>query len=269
MPAPTTLKKQGQACLNAAKLKYFSARPAAILGGQAVTLSWDVDTSHCLPVGLFTLSLGLNKVATSGSMTLRPAKTIVYELLAQAGPASEVMSRITVDVDDSACQPLTLPASGITPGVVAGVKTAIDNYNADPANSHKVIIKKNESSIGVGGVLLNIQLDLDINDFPDPTISIVANVMFQILPDGSVFPYYNTFSVAVDWPWWVKIIGNVVTAVVEHFIGDEVSGSIKTEVLNGLASTLDGIIASSGTVVTAIDTIENFLVVTLCPAPKS
>jgi len=267
MPPPPKLQQEAAECLAAVRLLHFSAQPTSILGGQSATLSWTVDTSHCPFVNLLSLVLDVTNVPASHSLVVTPAKTITYALFARAGGQINTLGKVTVTVDDSACQPLSLPTSGITPKVTAGVKTAIDQYNADPANGHKVYIQSNEASIDVPGLAMHLQLGLDINDFPDPSITMDALIGFQVLADGSVLPYYNKFSVSVDWPWYVKVIGGLVTGIVEHFIGDEVSGTIKSTILGGLAAQLDSVISSSGEVVTAIGTAKDALVITLCPAP--
>ena len=69
---------------------------------------------------------------------------------------------------------------------------------------------------------MHLKLGLDINDFPDPSITLDALIGFQVLADGSVLPYYNKFSVSVDWPWYVKVISGAVTGIVGHFIGDTI-----------------------------------------------
>jgi hypothetical protein len=267
MPPPPKLQQEAAESLAALKLESFSAEPGALLGGQSVTLSWRVDTSHCPFPQMVGFYLDATRVSASQSLKLRPAKTITYALMAQAVEQVRVLREVTIPVDDSACQPLSLPASQITPQIVAGIKAEMDAYNADPSTSNKATIQVNEASLDAAGLTLNLRFGIDISDFPDPTVSIVAVIGFQVLADGSVLPYYVTFSVAVDWPWYVKVIGGVVTAIVEAFIGDEVSGKIKNAILGGLASQLDEVITASGRVVTDITTAQDELIITLCPSP--
>jgi hypothetical protein len=267
MAAPTTLQLQGAQDIAALRLVHFSAQPMSIVGGQSTTLSWTVDTSKCQHVNLLSLYLDVTKVPASHSLVVRPAGTITYGLFARAGGQSNTLGEVTITVDDSACQPLTIVPSAITPKVTAGVTAAIDKYNHDPAhpNRDRVYILSNEASIDVPGLAMHIKLGIDVNDFTDPNVTVDALIGFQVLADGSVLPYYNNFSVSVDWPWYEKVIAGAVTGIIDHFISDEVSGTIKSNILSSLAAQFD--YSSEGLVVTAIGTSQAGLVITLCPAP--
>ncbi len=265
MPPPPDLQVMAAECLAAVHFVSFAAVSTHLKGGQSTTLTWSVDTSKCPNVELLGIYLDTTHVAPTHSLLVRPAKSSSYVLIARAGPEMRTLGTVHINVDDSACQPLTFPASGITPRVVDTVTAQVGGYNA--SKTPKVKITRNDVGIDVPGILIDLELEVDLPNFPNPVVEVSATVAINVSDDGTMVPYYQHFAVDTHWPWWFKATGVTAAAgaIVGHFVSDDVSGALHNAILAGFESELASVLAGGDTVVTAVTTAKDKLIVTLCP----
>jgi hypothetical protein len=86
--------------------------------------------------------------------------------------------------------------------------------------------------------------------------------------DGVVRPYYRSFTVDVDWPWYITTLTLGITKIIEEFLDDRVDGNLKPTILEKIQGVIDDLVAllPGDMKVHTIRLVEDAVVVTACPA---
>jgi hypothetical protein len=244
-------------CLGGTRLKHFAATPTTIRPFQGpATLSWSVD----VPVGCRVwFELNGRAVARSGSLEVLPAVDTTYTLRAAVRGGSRFLGRVAVDVDTSACVSGELAELALR----RQVEESLTTFDSDDAYD----VSLDSFEIRNTGLHGSLHMKLEIDNFTDPTVDVDFVVGLNI-DDGVVTPYYRSFAVDVDWPWYITTLTLGVTKIVEEFIDERVEGDMKPAVLERIQGVIDDLLARlpDDMRVHSIRLTEDAVVVTTCPA---
>jgi hypothetical protein len=245
-------------CLAGTQLKSFSANPTRIRPFQGgSTLRW----SATVPVGCRVgFKINGRAVARSGSLEVLPAVDTTFSLTASVRGASRVLGRLRIDVDTSACVSGELPES-----VLRGqIQQSLAAFESD--NDRVYDLELDSFDVRSTGLDVSLHMSLEINNFADPRVDVDFTVGL-IVADGVVRPYYRSFTVDVDWPWYVTTLTLGVTKIVEEFLDGGVEGEMKPAVLEEIQGAIDQLVAllPDGMRIHTIGLAEDAVIVTACP----
>jgi hypothetical protein len=245
-------------CLANVKVGSFTATPTTVppFGGSA-TLRWAVTVPPGCPVGL---KLNGTPVARSGSLEVHPATTTTYSLAAFVHGMIAVLKSVSVRVDTSACVTRAVPESLVR----SQLRSAVAKLDAaEPRLSQR---SDPRLEIDADGIHVALRFKLAIDNFADPDIDVDFTIGLRVR-NGSVEPYYRSFAVDVDWPWWVTVITAGVSKLVEEFIDGKIEGRLKPAILAGLKDQLDALVAQipGDLRLHSLSFAENEIRVTVCP----
>ena len=245
-------------CLVGTQLKSFTVSPATIQPFQgSATLRW----SATVPVGCRVgLAINGRAVARSGTLDVLPAVDTAYALTASAQGASTVLGRVRVDVDTSACVSGELAES-----ILRGqIEQSLASFESD--NDRVYDLSLDSFEIRSTGLHVSLELKLEINNFTDPSIDVDFVIGLNV-DEGMVRPYYRSFTVDVDWPWYVTTLSLGVTKIIEEFLDEGVEEQMKPSVLAEIQGVIDGLVAllPGDMKIHTIRLTEDAVVITACP----
>ncbi len=200
MPPTDEMRENALLCLSQLQVIQFSADKTSIIAGEGgVTISWEVK----LPPGCH-VSIQLNSVNVPRKSTrhFNPIRSLSFRLVARAAGILKNLGTIQVIVDASSCSQTEIPESTIATLIEQNVTTGIAEYNLTTDNK---ISERRSTQVAIepSGIILRLRLSVDINNFWDPDIDIDAKIGVGVGADGTILMYYKSFSVDVDWPWFV------------------------------------------------------------------
>jgi hypothetical protein len=257
-PEPDPEDEDTFECLAKVKVGSFTVAPTTVppFGGSA-TLRWAVTVPPGCPVGL---KLNGMLVGRSGSQEVHPATTTTYSLAATMHGLTAVLKSVSVRVDTSACVTRDVPESLIR----SQLRSAVDKLDAaEPKLSQR---SDPRLEIDANGIHVALRFKLAIDNFADPNIDVDFTIGLRVR-NGSVEPYYRSFAVDVDWPWWVTTITAGVSKLVEEFIDGKIEARLKPAILAGVKSQLDALVAQipGDLRLHSLRFAENEIRVTVCP----
>ncbi len=245
-------------CLTDTSLASFAASPTRLVpfGGPA-TLTWSGTVPAGCRVGF---RINGRPVSRSGSLEVLPAVDTTYTLSAHVGLASRVLGRATVAVDTDACSRIEL-AEWILRGQV---NQTVGEFAASSDRAYDA--KLTTFDITPSGIKVSIRTKLEINNFSDPTLYIDFVLGLDVVA-GAVVPAYKSFSVDVDWPWWVTTLSLGITKIVEEFVEGAIEGDLKAEIRERIADKIDAMVDLLGDdkKVHTVSLTDEAVVVTACP----
>ena len=246
-------------CLSKVTVTSFTATPSSVppFGGPS-TLKWSVTVPPGCAVGL---KLNGKAVGRSGSLEVQPTTTTTYSLVAAVRGLTRVLKSVSVRVDTSACITRPVPESLIR----TELRKAVDKLDADESRLSQRSDPKVE--IEPDGIHVALRFKLAIDNFADPDLDVDAVIGVRVR-NGAVEPFFKSFSVDLDWPWWVTVITAGVSKIVEEFIEDKIEGRLKPAALAAVKKQIDALVAQipGGLRVHSMSFAENELRVTVCPA---
>ena len=262
MPPTEEMIRKAIECLGETSLINFSADKTSVKAGEEVTISWDVAfPSTC---GL-SVRLNFAQVPKKGTHVIRPVRPVSYRLDCGASSVSKLLGVVNVDVDSSNCRQVEISEDLVRPGVIASVDESLAEYNADPENEDSKVKKRRETVFEVepDGIVLRLRLKVEVNNFFDPDVDVDAKIALGVSPEGKVLAFYRSFSVDVDWPWWVTGLTLGVSKIIEEFKDGTVEDKLKNRILNDFRADVQAKVDSFSSV-GDIDTIQDTILVTVC-----
>lgn len=245
-------------CLAKVKVGSFTATPTSVppFGGSA-TLRWGVTVPSGCAVGL---RLNGTPVARSGSQEVHPAATTTYSLAAVVRGLTRVLKSVSVRVDTGAC--ITRPVAESL--IRTQLRSTVDKLDAaEPRLSQR---SDPSVEIDANGIHVALRFKLAIDNFADPSIDVDFTIGLRVR-NGSVEPFYRSFAVDVDWPWWVTTITAGVSKIVEEFIDGRIEARLKPAILTGVKDQIDDLVGQipGGLRLHSLSLAENEIRVTVCP----
>ncbi len=214
--------------LDGVKLTSFTASPAAIQPFGSATVRWSVSG----PPG-FSVRLNYSEVAKSGQWIVQPTSTTSYRLSAYKGQATKHLGSVQVSVDSATCETYRInnPKSAIEAPIRAGIN-ASEDLSFTGANSLVV-------SFSPQRIHIRMRLKKDINNFPDPTVTIDASFR-MFVRDGALATYNEQVSVAISVPSYAWLIPGAIPGLaiaIDMAREDAVKQMLET--IEGLAQLLN------------------------------
>lgn len=261
MPCTPDMIEKALECASEFRLLSFTATPASVTPGQPVTLKWSTAHSgHC--AGTFKIN-GI-AVPASGSKVVNPLADTTYTLVVHLPcNISHTMGRVTADVNESSCRITSIPEAIVRSQVINVVDANIKDFNDHSSND---LSKRSETQVEIDpqGISIKLRLSASINNFPDPDINVDMKVGLGVGPGNTVSVFYRSFSVDVDWPWWVTAISLGITKIVEEIVEGRIEGKIKSQILDALKTQLTNAAKQIPGVLAAIQTLQDELRLKIC-----
>jgi len=245
-------------CLSDIRLVQLVADPPTTEPfGAPVTIRWNVDVPGSCPV---SLNLNNQTVARSGSMIVHPAATTTFRLEARSLGFQRNLGSITVPVATQACVTGSLTEEQVQTELRAAI-AAVDAQSSRLKQRRPATV-----SIDPNGIKVAVRLSISINNFPDPDVDVDFTLGLQIR-DGAVEPFFRSFSVDVDWPWWVTTVSLGITKIVEEVIENEIEGRLKQAILDQVKQVIAGVVDDlpASLRLFRIVTLQDRIDVTVCP----
>lgn len=245
-------------CLANTSLDSFSALPEGLtpFAGPA-TLSWSARVAGACRVGF---RINGRSVGRSGSMEVTPTVATTYTLSAHVRRASRVLGRVTVSMDTDACSTSELPES-----ILRGqVEQVVEAFGAEDDRAYDAALTGFD--ITPSGIRMSIRAKVEVDNFFDPTLY-VDLVVRPVVVEGAVEARYASFSVDIDWPWYITTLSAGITKIVEEFKEDGVEAGLKRDILARIQARIDQIVGLLGDdkLVHAVSLSQDAIAVTACP----
>lgn len=259
IPFPPPIDEDTLVCLGGTEASSFTATPPSVEPfGAPVTLRWSVSVPSGCPVAI---RLNGKIVSKSGSMQVQPTTTTRYTLVASVRGLSKTLRSITVPVNTAACVTVPVPEST--------VRTAVRDVVDAVVASSRPLSQRSAAQVEVvpGGITVALRLKADVPSFSDPDINIDFTLGLRI-QNGAVVPFYRSFSVDVDWPWWVGVITLGASEFVEDLIEDKIENAAKPQILQAVTQLLEGLVSQlPGSLrLHSLQILNGSIRVTACPA---
>ena len=261
MPCTPDMIEKALECASEYRLSSFTATPANVTPGQPVTLKW--TTAHG---GTCAASFRINGIAVpaSGSKTVNPLADTTYTLsLHTLCGITRTLGRVLVDVNESSCRITSIPESLVRGQVIGVVDANIKEFNTSSGND---LSKRSETQVEIDpqGISIKLRLKASVNNFPDPDLNVDMKVGLGVGPGNTVSVFYRSFSVDVDWPWWVTAISLGITKIVEEIVEGRIQGKIKGQILDSLRTQLSNAAKQIPGVLANIQTLQDELRLKIC-----
>lgn len=246
-------------CLGDTQATSFTATPpSAQPFGPPTTLRWSVSSPTTCGVAVKLNGLAVER---SGSMQVQPTVSTRYSLTARARGATKTLGSVTVTVDTAACVTIPVPEA-LVRDQVRGVIDAIDAASGE-------ISQRSPAKVEVvpGGISVALRLKAAVNNFADPDINVDFTIGLR-MRNGAVEPFYKSFSVDVDWPWWVTVVTLGVSEFVEGVIADKIDAAARPLVLEAVKGLIEGMADQlpDGLRLHSLQLVTDEIRVTACPA---
>jgi hypothetical protein len=261
MPCTTEMIEKAVLCASGFRLVSFTASPATATPGQSVTLRWNIDRSaECS--GQFKIN-GIS-ASMDGSKVVTPLSDTTYTLSVSTGcNITRNLGRVTVEVNESSCRITTIPESLVRGQIIGVVDANIQEFNRSSDND---LSKRTQTQVEIdnSGITVRLRLKAAINNFPDPDLDVDMKIGIGVGPGNTVSVFYRSFSVDVDWPWWVSGISLGITKIVEEIVEDRIEAKIKGQILDSLRTRITETARQIPGVLAGIQTFQDELRLKIC-----
>lgn len=246
-------------CIARTRITSFAADPSDLKPfGGGTTLRWSVAVPPNCGV---RITLNGQPVAASGTQQAQPAVTTRYTLAARARQATRVLDSVVVHVDTTACVSGAVAESLIR----SQIRRAVDVLDRADAR----FSQRSDPRIDVrsNGISVALRFKVAIDDFVDPKVDVDFSMGLRVR-NGSAEPFFRSFAVDVDWPWWVTVISAGASKVVEEFIDDKIEKKLKPRILSEVRAQIDDLVnrLPGNLRLHSLSLAENEIRVTACPA---
>jgi hypothetical protein len=261
MPCTAEMIDKAVLCASEFRLVSFTASPATATPGQAVTLRWNIDRSgQCS--GQFKIN-GIT-VPMDGSKVVNQLSDTTYTMSVSTGCSiTRTLGRVSVDVNESSCRVTSIPESLVRNQIIQAVDASIQEFNKSSSND---LTKRTQTQVEIdnSGITVKLRLTAAINNFPDPDLNVDMKIAVGVGPGNTVSVFYRSFSVDVDWPWWVTGISLGITKIVEEIVEGRIEGKIKSQILDSLRTQINEAAKLIPGVLAGIETLQDELRLKIC-----
>ena len=261
MPCTSQMIDNSAQCAASYSLNSFTATPATVTPGQAVTLRWNISrTGRCN--GRIKLN-GVN-VPMVGSKVVNPLSDTTYRLqVSTPCNITRNLGQRLVDVNTAACQFISIPEPIVRSQIIQAVDASIAEHNQSSSND---LTKRSQTSVEIDnqGIVVRLRLEAAINNAPDPAINVDMRIGLGVGPGNTVSVFYISYSLNVDWPWWFHAITLGISAIVEHIVENRIEQKMKPQILTALRNQINSSAGQIPGVLASIQTIQDAVRVQVC-----
>lgn len=261
MPCTPQMIDKAVLCSSEFRLVSFTATPATVTPGQPVTLRWNIDRSGQCNAQFKINGIG---VPMDGSKVVTPLSDSTYTIsLATTCNVTRNLGRVIVDVNDSSCRLTSIPESLVRDQIIRAVDASIQEFNQTSGND---LTKRTQTQVEIDsqGISVKLRLKAAVNNFPDPDLNVDMKIGIGVGPGNTVSVFYRSFSVDVDWPWWVTGISLGITKIVEEIVEGRIEGKIKSQILDSLRTQITSATRLIPGVLASIQTLQDELRLKIC-----
>jgi hypothetical protein len=193
-PASDVADDKALAILAQVELHSLKATPGTIAPFEASAISWNVSG----PEG-FGLLLDNTKVPKVGEKLVTPLSTRTFSLKARAGTITQVLGKVTVTVDPSACRIVPVPNHVVE----QFVRESIEGFLAErPATTRR---GPDVVTVDAAGIDIRLALRQAVPKFPNPDVDIAARWQYRAF-NGQLVEHFLKLDVSIRFPWWVWLL---------------------------------------------------------------
>ena len=248
-------------CASEFRLVSFTASPASVTPGKPVTLRWNIDRS-----GQCSGQFKINGIAVpmDGSKIVNPLADTTFTIsVATTCNVSRNLGRVAVDVNESSCRITSIPESLARDQIIRAVDASIQEFNQSSSND---LSKRTQTQVEIDnlGITVRLRLRAAINNFPDPDLNVDMKIGVGVGPGNTVTVFYRSFSVDVDWPFFVTAISLGITKIVEEIVEGRIQGKIKNQILDSLRTQITAAARLIPGVLASIRTLQDELQLKIC-----
>jgi len=164
-------------------------------------------------------------------------------------------------VDTSACRTAAVPES-----LVRGeVRRLVEELDRAEGRFRQRAAPRVE--IDAQGIHVALRFVIVIDNFADPDLNIDFVIGLRVR-DGAVEAFYKSFSVDVDWPWWVTVISAGASEIVESVIAGRIEQGLKPQLLAEINKLVERFVSQlpRSLRLHSITSAQDEIRVTACPA---
>lgn len=233
---PTSVLNEENELLGFTEVLSFTADPAQVEPFQPTTLSWSVQLPTHLTVPVEIGIVGQMSYQTSGTATVKPFSTTVYELIAKTAITSRALApTVTVTVDQSGCvSGNNIPGPALTGNFrnqLAQMFQGGSNYRLGDAG-YTVSINEAESTIDI-----NVPLVIEVPDWFDGNMTMSASIYIAqqgVPPQASALVQARNVTADVSWSWYSDLLsvgntasmGDGMTQLAQVFLSEIVAQQV-------------------------------------------
>jgi hypothetical protein len=261
MPCTPEMLNKAAICSSQFRLISFTATPNNVTPGQAVTLRWNIDRS-----GECNANFKINGVTVpmDGTKVVNPLTDTTYRISVNTGCGiTRNLGAVFVNVNDSSCRTTFIAEGLVRQQIIQAVDRNIQEYNQTSSND---LSKRSETQVEIDstGIIIRLRLKAAINNFPDPDLNVDMKIGVGVGPGNTVSVFYRSFSIDVDWPWWVTGISLGITKIVEEIVEGRIEGKIKSSILDGLRAQINTATQLIPGVLAGIQTSQDAIQLKIC-----
>lgn len=228
MPATDEMIERAIECLERTTVNSFTASPPTVSPGQASTLKWKVTTAAgCAP----QLLLNNSAVQKTGSRSIQPVTTTTFLLVGRIGTVQRTLGTATVNVNTSQCITRSVEEETVRQMLRGLIEANLAGTPLSQRSPASVEIDRN-------GIAVKLRMRIAVPSFFDPNLNVDMLIAVRAV-DGESAVSYRSFSVDVDWPWWVTGITLGVTEFIEGVIENRIERRLKPLILQKLKEQID------------------------------
>ena len=204
------------------------------------------------------------EVPMDGSKVVNPLSDSTFTItVATRCNVIRNLGRVTVDVNDSSCRLTSIPESLVRSQIIRAIDASIQEFNQSSSND---LSKRTETKVEIdnSGISVKLRLEAAINNFPNPDLNVDMKIGIGVGPGNTVSVFYRSFSVDVDWPWWVDGISLGITKIVEEIVEGRIEGKIKRQILDSLQAQITEAARQIPGVLAGIQTLQDELRLKIC-----
>jgi hypothetical protein len=277
MPPPEETIDKAMETLDTIKLKSFNAEPTSIRPGDPVTLTWNA-TKPTGPVAqnvVFKL-LGAKVPNVSPSdpnkaKMINPVKPMNIQFTAEAFGVKRILGTVSIDVELTNCIVNSVPDSDLAAQFAADMETEFPHvegkfFDLNNLPNIRVRVKDTHLRVEIGGMIVNAEFDVEINNAPDGTLGVDAFIALSAengLPRHKIMTFTPDFEFGDPADTIGLGLDEIADAIIDSVAGETVRKSVDASVRRTLLG-FAGMVRDGLTLVTLAPATRR-IDATLCP----
>jgi hypothetical protein len=195
---------------------------------------------------------------------VHPSLTTAFRLEATMFGFRKVLGTRTVVVDTGGCFSSSISEDQIR----SEVQQTVNQFDTTTSRiSHRSPARV---EVEAAGIVLRLRFTISIDNFVDPDLDVDCTIRLKA-QNGEVVPTYQSFSVDVDWPWWVTGLSLGISKIVEEVVEDQIEGELRTRLLKAVKDEFNSHLALIPPThrLYSVTTVTNQINFTVCPVTEN
>jgi hypothetical protein len=235
------------------KLHSLKAVPGTIAPFAASEISWNVSGE-----GKFTVLLDSATVPRIGEKLVTPLTTRTFQLKARAGRIMEVLGKVTVTVDQSACFIAPIPNHAIETRIRADIDEILAMTGGASRQRPDIVI------VDENGIRLDLAFFKVIPVYPKAEAYVQAHFRYRAV-NSQIVEQFDRLDVDVSFKWylWLMPWNHPGLYIAGAIAEDDLRLKVRKKAMGG-AEALESFVPAGHRVLTAQHTLTNYEML-VCP----